>query len=80
MKKSTLISVGGVALCSYLFGFEPQVASLRIRGRIPEFTFNEYLDKSRAQNDQGILTDIITSIAYPGAKLGRFVNNSFYSE
>ncbi len=80
VKNSVGVALGAVALCSYIFGFEPQVASMRVRGEISEFTFNQYLEASRAQNGKGLLTDVVTYVAYPGAKLGRIVNNAFYKQ
>lgn len=84
LKSLTIASIGMVVFgiiisipaVMFFYGFEPVLlAGTCYRTEIPNFTFNQYLDNSVQKNGPSAFTKIITAIAFPGAKLGRVINN-----
>lgn len=63
-------------MIGWFFGAEPQIIMGSLYNRTPNFTYEQYMQSSLELNGDTILTRILTTIAYPGAKFGRFIHNT----
>lgn len=66
---------------SWLFGFEPQIMGRNAAEGyyIRNSTFEEYMRESLEYNDNTFPVKILTTIAYPGAKIGRLIVNKKFA-
>ena len=78
--RGVLVSTTVLALIiSWVFGFEPQVANFDTH-LYHNFTFEEYMQASIAQNGDTAWIRALTIVAYPGARAGRFAHNALVAK
>ncbi len=67
-------TLGGLALVSFLLGTEPQITkAICNTDNVPtrDFTYGEYMQTSVEHNGDSYVTRALTTVAYPGARVGR---------
>lgn len=78
-------TAGGVAAVlaaiSYLWGTEPVLTGALWRNReVPDFTFDQFRDAGIERNGDTLGNNVMATIAYPGAQLGRIAANAIIEE
>ena len=77
VKRTTAILGILLFLVSWMFGFEPNALSA-YPGHVQDLSYEEFMRISAQQNGDSILNKVITTVAYPSARIGRLVHNRFF--
>lgn len=64
-------------IITWLFGVEPQLWMSSGTHYMRDMSFQEYMLGSVAQNGDTTFTRVVTTLVYPGAKVGRLLHNAF---
>jgi len=79
VKKAGVLVVPPLLAINWIFGVEPQICRFD-RSPITRTSFRDYMASAdRAGHDSTVLRSIV-AVAYPGARLGAYLHNEFFSE